>query len=139
MKFLLATLLVALFAASGLASELLGLFADPANPGKCVYDDLILSPGEEGDIKGECSLLLCSNELGLGKIQGCGIESVEEPCTMGDFIDSSAPYPDCCKQEIICPKSVSDSDDGDELGSPDDDFDIYANDDVDSDNGFANE
>ncbi|XP_061389601.1 uncharacterized protein LOC133324777 [Musca vetustissima] len=94
------TLVVAVF---GFESS--GWYKDPAHPGKCVYKELILSPGEEGQPKGECVRFLCGDSSGFATLQGCGVEDVQPPCKLGDYIDPKGPYAKCCERHIICPKS----------------------------------
>ncbi|XP_073820445.1 uncharacterized protein [Musca autumnalis] len=101
MKFLIFVLFLSLLGIA-LGSQAAGFFADPEHPGKCVYKDLVLSPGEEGTPKGECSRFVCNMESGFAKFHGCGAQSVEPPCKLGDFIDAKAPYPKCCEKYVVC-------------------------------------
>ncbi|XP_013116911.1 uncharacterized protein LOC106094254 [Stomoxys calcitrans] len=101
MKLFIFGLFFTLFSLA-LADEMVGFFKDPAHPGKCVYGGLVLSPGEEGKVKGECTRVLCGEDS-FATVQGCGIQSVESPCEMGDYINLDAPYGECCKRHIICP------------------------------------
>ncbi|XP_061389600.1 uncharacterized protein LOC133324776 [Musca vetustissima] len=96
--FVLLTFVVAV-----LSYESVGRFVDPAHPGKCVYKDLILSPGEEGKPKGECIRFMCNDSSGFATLQGCGVEAVAPPCKFGDFVDPDGPYAKCCERHIICP------------------------------------
>ncbi|XP_073820444.1 uncharacterized protein [Musca autumnalis] len=81
--------------------EMSGFFKDAAHPGKCVYNELILSAGEEGYPKGECVRLLCGANS-FGTIQGCGVESAEPPCKLGDYKNPNGRYPECCERHVIC-------------------------------------
>ncbi|XP_013116916.1 uncharacterized protein LOC106094260 [Stomoxys calcitrans] len=101
MKLCIVAWLLTLFTL-GLGYEMAGFFKDAAHPGKCVYDGLVLSSGEEGKVKGKCIRVLCGKE-GFARIQGCGTQSVAPPCVMGDYINLDAPYGECCKRHITCP------------------------------------
>ncbi|XP_075144659.1 uncharacterized protein LOC142219661 [Haematobia irritans] len=101
MKFLVIALFVTLIGAT-FAVESRGIFKDDAHPGKCVYKDMVLSPGEEGKVKGECERIICNKDNGFATLQGCGAESAPPNCKFGDYINVDAPYGDCCKRHIIC-------------------------------------
>ncbi|XP_075161862.1 uncharacterized protein LOC142234579 [Haematobia irritans] len=74
--------------------ESVGIFSDPAHPGKCVLGDVILSPGQEATLKGQCEIFMCGNAEGWATIQGCGVMSVQG-CTMGDSLYPEESYPKC--------------------------------------------
>ncbi|XP_073820449.1 uncharacterized protein [Musca autumnalis] len=87
----------------GLCYQSVGVFGDPAHPDKCVYKNLVLSPGEKVQPKGECLQFTCNDSTGFGTIIGCSVKAVTEPCKLGDYVDHEGPYPDCCEQKIECP------------------------------------
>ncbi|XP_013116912.1 uncharacterized protein LOC106094255 [Stomoxys calcitrans] len=101
MKLFCFALFMALFA-TGFASLLHGVFKDDAHPGKCVYKGLVLAPGEEGKVKGECLRVTCENADGLTELAGCPVQGVEPPCKLGDYVNLDAPYGECCKRQILC-------------------------------------
>ncbi|XP_037806389.1 uncharacterized protein LOC119600307 [Lucilia sericata] len=98
--FIVLSLILSVFSLT-FADESAGFFTDPAHPGKCVYEDVILSPGEEAKLPGQCARFSCG-ENSFATIQGCGVMLPPPGCHYGDFIDSSAPYSDCCEKELIC-------------------------------------
>ncbi|XP_013116914.2 uncharacterized protein LOC106094258 [Stomoxys calcitrans] len=76
------------------------------HPGKCVYSDLVLLPGEHGKPAGKCEQFHC--EAGFkGRIEPCDYRFIilEPPCWWGEIEDHSKPYPECCMRKVICPKS----------------------------------
>uniref|UniRef100_A0A1I8NMG6 Single domain-containing protein n=1 Tax=Stomoxys calcitrans TaxID=35570 RepID=A0A1I8NMG6_STOCA len=101
MKFLVFTAFVTLFTV-GFAYQSVGYYNDPAHPGKCVYQGMVLSPGEEGKVKGKCVSMLCANEDGLATVLGCPEEYVGPPCKLGDFVNIDAAYGECCRRHVIC-------------------------------------
>ncbi|XP_059219961.1 uncharacterized protein LOC106094262 isoform X1 [Stomoxys calcitrans] len=123
MKYLICLFLLAIFAQSfGYVAR--GIFNDPSNyffpsnicilhlyfvfkiclehPGKCVYEDLVLSPGEEGKPKGQCIRFMCRDDNGYGEIHGCGAYAPMPNCEFGDYINLDAPYGECCRRHEIC-------------------------------------
>ncbi|XP_013116913.1 uncharacterized protein LOC106094256 [Stomoxys calcitrans] len=105
MKFIGLFVILALCAVS-FASIRSGNFTHPDHPGKCVYGNLILSPGEAGYPDDKCVRVLCFKENGYGKVHGCGAMAVEPPCVFGDYVNRNAQYPDCCEKHVICPEAV---------------------------------
>uniref|UniRef100_A0A1I8PUX8 Single domain-containing protein n=1 Tax=Stomoxys calcitrans TaxID=35570 RepID=A0A1I8PUX8_STOCA len=101
MKYLICLFLLAIFAQSfGYVAR--GIFNDPKHPGKCVYEDLVLSPGEEGKPKGQCIRFMCRDDNGYGEIHGCGASAPMPNCEFGDYINLDAPYGECCRRHEIC-------------------------------------
>ncbi|XP_018790009.1 PREDICTED: uncharacterized protein LOC108969627 [Bactrocera latifrons] len=92
-------------------------FKDPAHPGKCVIKEKVVSPGQS--IKHPvmaCAQFTCDNAQGLATIETCDpVSALPSPfsmikydprdkptCSWGDFINTNAPYPECCKRHISC-------------------------------------
>ncbi|XP_011212782.2 uncharacterized protein LOC105232700 [Bactrocera dorsalis] len=92
-------------------------FKDPAHPGKCVVKDKVVSPGQS--IKHPvmaCAQFTCDNAQGLATIETCDpVSALPSPlsmikydprdkptCSWGDFINTNAPYPECCKRHFSC-------------------------------------
>ncbi|XP_005188177.1 uncharacterized protein LOC101895439 [Musca domestica] len=88
------------------AAVMVAKMGDPEHPGKCVYNGLILSPGESGYPEGRCLRVLCFGADGSGRIHTCGSQGAQPPCVMGDYMYPDAQYPKCCEKEIICPDNV---------------------------------
>ncbi|XP_055921095.1 uncharacterized protein LOC129952512 [Eupeodes corollae] len=95
-------LLLAVFVTLSSAAISRGQFKDPKHPGKCaIKSNLILSPGEKiknPDIA--CGRIICGQDSNA-EFQTCGAVSYPG-CIVGDYINKSLPYPDCCKRERIC-------------------------------------
>ncbi|XP_055841615.1 uncharacterized protein LOC129908830 [Episyrphus balteatus] len=94
--------LLTVFSATSLAAVASGQFKDPKHPGKCtIKENLILSPGEEiKNPDADCGRIICGGD-GYAEFQTCGVVSIVG-CKLGDYIDKSLPYPDCCKRKTIC-------------------------------------
>ncbi|KAM7361533.1 uncharacterized protein ACRADG_012538 [Cochliomyia hominivorax] len=101
MKFLIVVLFILSVCAVSFASEAVGFFRDPAHPGKCVYENLILSPGEEAKIPNDCGRILCGDD-GFATIQTCGVMGAPPGCKYTDYIDINAPYAECCERKLVC-------------------------------------
>ncbi|XP_037806401.1 uncharacterized protein LOC119600313 [Lucilia sericata] len=78
-----------------------GDFKDPDHPGKCVRDGLILSPGEERKVPGECALMTCYDD-GFATFKTCGTMVAPPGCQFGDYFDIDAPFGDCCEMTYSC-------------------------------------
>ncbi|XP_061396178.1 uncharacterized protein LOC133331819 [Musca vetustissima] len=104
MKFLTFTVLFGLFVVGAIGKGVETSYRSEEHPGKCVYKDLILSPGEVGLPKGECQRFTCQEKL-TGKIRTCDDIKfiVEPPCRAGDFENNGLPYPQCCMRKVVCP------------------------------------
>ena len=103
MKIVFYTTLLLALGATSFASVSRGDYSDPKHPGKCVIEpNLILSPGEHMNTE-TCGRILCSSN-GSAEFHYCGSKLVQIPgCTLGDYLDKSVGYPECCKQKLICP------------------------------------
>ncbi|XP_073820438.1 uncharacterized protein [Musca autumnalis] len=89
------------------AAVMFAKMGDPEHPGKCVYKGLILSPGESGYPEGICIRVLCFGADGSGRVHTCGSQGAMPPCFLGNYVNPSAQYPECCLKEIICPEDVN--------------------------------
>ncbi|XP_073820454.1 uncharacterized protein [Musca autumnalis] len=98
MKLLSLALLFALLIAGSYSS-------DPEHPGKCVYEDLILSPGEDGQPKGKCERIMCGEDL-VGEVVSCDQILMEPvpPCWWGEEANPGVEFPACCGKKLICPE-----------------------------------
>uniref|UniRef100_A0A1I8NLK4 Single domain-containing protein n=1 Tax=Stomoxys calcitrans TaxID=35570 RepID=A0A1I8NLK4_STOCA len=100
--FIFAFILMALGAVT-LAQEHLRYFKHLDHPGKCVFEDLVLSPGEEGQPRGSCLRLSCKQRDGLGSLKLCSPAQPAKPnCKVGGLINPSGVYPSCCERQVIC-------------------------------------
>ncbi|XP_073820459.1 uncharacterized protein [Musca autumnalis] len=102
---LLSLALLCLLIAGAIGRGLKSNSSDAEHPGKCVYEDLILSPGEEGQPKGKCQRFTCGKDL-VGHIESCDYRFIilEPPCWWGDLQNPEFKYPDCCMRKVICPE-----------------------------------
>uniref|UniRef100_A0A1I8NKQ4 Single domain-containing protein n=1 Tax=Musca domestica TaxID=7370 RepID=A0A1I8NKQ4_MUSDO len=89
----------------GFAAVMEGKITDLDHPGKCVYEGLILSPGEDGYPKGQCMHVMCSTADGSGTVHTCGSLGTSPPCYLGNYTNPTANYPECCFREVICPEN----------------------------------
>ncbi|XP_075144530.1 uncharacterized protein LOC142219426 [Haematobia irritans] len=105
MKIVSIASLIAILVSSTTAQVSRGVFSDPAHPGKCVIDNLILSPGQEGSVRGQCELIMCNNENGLATMHGCGAMHIQG-CELGDSLYPNELYPKCCERQVICPEGL---------------------------------
>ncbi|XP_023308476.2 uncharacterized protein LOC111690255 [Lucilia cuprina] len=101
MKFLVFLFLILSVCSLTFAALSQGYFKDPAHPGKCVYQGLVLSAGEEGKIPGACARMLCGSNS-FAEVQTCGVMVPPPGCHYGDYIDINAPYAKCCEKKMIC-------------------------------------
>ncbi|XP_011294424.1 uncharacterized protein LOC101895966 [Musca domestica] len=86
-----------------LGQQHLRYFKSYDHPGKCVFGDLVLSPGEEGQPKGSCLRLVCQQRDGLGTLKLCNNGSAVKPrCRLGALINPNGVYPACCERQVIC-------------------------------------
>ncbi|XP_059219013.1 uncharacterized protein LOC131995102 [Stomoxys calcitrans] len=77
-------------------------YAPAATFEKCVYRDLILSPGESGQPEGCCECFYCGpNQRGF--IERCNEIIVNLPCHLGEYTNPEATFPQCCERNVICP------------------------------------
>ncbi|KRF98742.1 uncharacterized protein Dwil_GK27604 [Drosophila willistoni] len=82
------------------AAVAFGVFKDPAHPGKCVVESLILSPGQSGRHPSMCARVNCL-ENSVAQIHTCGAVGLPPGSTFGDFKNPNADYPTCCDRHII--------------------------------------
>ncbi|XP_023298476.2 uncharacterized protein LOC111680989 [Lucilia cuprina] len=80
------------------AAVMQGNYADPKHPGKCVYHDMILSPGEHPYSK--CGRMLCG-ETGWIVFHTCGAILPPDGHKLGKPIYPDAKYPKCCEKHYI--------------------------------------
>uniref|UniRef100_A0A1I8NAZ2 Single domain-containing protein n=2 Tax=Musca domestica TaxID=7370 RepID=A0A1I8NAZ2_MUSDO len=107
MKFLSLVLVFCLLSVVGtFAKSLESFYGMTEHPGKCVYEDLIIAPGETAKPKGKCQRFSCGEEL-VGHIQSCDYRYIilEPPCWWGDIENPDLDYPSCCMRKIICPET----------------------------------
>ncbi|ALC38752.1 CG34177, partial [Drosophila busckii] len=73
------------------------------HPGKCVMSaDVILNVGVSiKDPTHACRQILCGLN-GLVKFHSCGKSIAPRGCTLGNYLDSGQPYPQCCERELRC-------------------------------------
>ncbi|XP_073823319.1 uncharacterized protein [Musca autumnalis] len=102
MKLFITAIVSTVFSAA-FASVSSGIWADPAHPGKCVYKNLVLSPGDNGFPEGVCEHFFCFKSSGFGEIQDCAIQVAVEPCTLGELKLPDSHYPYCCERYVMCP------------------------------------
>ncbi|TMW46342.1 hypothetical protein DOY81_008578, partial [Sarcophaga bullata] len=86
MKFLITIFFILSVSSVALASESVGYFKNSAYPGKCVYDGLILSPGEKAKLPNQCAQFLCGSGS-FGTIQTCGVMMPPPGCKYTDYIE----------------------------------------------------
>ncbi|BFF95456.1 uncharacterized protein DMAD_12856 [Drosophila madeirensis] len=77
-----------------------GIFKDPAHPGKCVVDGLVLNDGESKRHPKMCARVVCGKNS-EGQIQTCGVVGLPPGKKFGKYTAPNADYPDCCDREII--------------------------------------
>ncbi|XP_017853831.1 uncharacterized protein LOC108607496 [Drosophila busckii] len=96
-------LLLFCFVAELQAAEWIGAYSDAKHPGKCVMSaDVILNVGVSiKDPTHACRQILCGLN-GLVKFHSCGKSIAPRGCTLGNYLDSGQPYPQCCERELRC-------------------------------------
>ncbi|XP_059222825.1 uncharacterized protein LOC131996820 [Stomoxys calcitrans] len=101
MRFLIAICLILCMVAVSWAAEARGVFRNTAYPGKCyMSSSLILSKGEVAKNPNiPCGGIRCE-EKGVAVLQTCPIASFAG-YKQGDFVNTSKPYPACCKRQLI--------------------------------------
>ncbi|KQS70997.1 uncharacterized protein LOC26526202 [Drosophila erecta] len=77
-----------------------GVFKDPAHPGKCVLEGLVLENGQIARHPQRCERIICG-ENSVAEIQSCGAYGLPPGKKFGKFTDPKADYPVCCNREII--------------------------------------
>ncbi|XP_065371805.1 uncharacterized protein LOC135963761 isoform X1 [Calliphora vicina] len=101
MKFLIILAFILSVCSLSFAAESIGFYKDPAHPGKCVLDNLVLSAGEEAKLPNDCALFICGNES-FGTIQTCGVMVPPPGCKFTEYININAPYAECCEKKLVC-------------------------------------
>ncbi|XP_022226594.2 uncharacterized protein LOC111076874 [Drosophila obscura] len=77
-----------------------GIFKDPAHPGKCVVDGLVLNDGQSARHPKMCARVVCGKNS-EGQIQTCGVVGLLPGQKFGKYKAPNADYPDCCDREIL--------------------------------------
>ncbi|XP_016958671.1 uncharacterized protein LOC108030325 [Drosophila biarmipes] len=77
-----------------------GVFKDPAHPGKCVVDGLVLQKGQTARHPKRCERIICGDKS-EAEIQTCGAYGLPPGKKFGKYIAPNADYPACCDREII--------------------------------------
>ncbi|XP_061396179.1 uncharacterized protein LOC133331820 [Musca vetustissima] len=105
MKFLSLSILFGLLIVGAFGKGVKSFYGNAEHPGKCVYKDLILSPGEQGKPKGECQRFTCEADL-KGDIENCDYRFIilEPPCWWGEIENPDLSFPKCCMRKVICPE-----------------------------------
>ncbi|XP_059219396.1 uncharacterized protein LOC106094261 [Stomoxys calcitrans] len=103
MQFLNITVLLAIAFVGSLATK--PSYGNSEHLGKCVYLDLILSPGEHAKPATKCERFHCEEGL-KGRVEPCDYSLIilEPPCWWSDELeDPNQPFPQCCMRKVICP------------------------------------
>ncbi|XP_017026155.1 uncharacterized protein [Drosophila kikkawai] len=101
MRLALVSLMVAVLLASATeAAVSRGNFKDPAHPGKCVVDGLVLNAGQQARHPKRCERILCWNN-GDVEFHSCGAVGLPPNKKFGDYKTPNADYPACCDRYII--------------------------------------
>lgn len=100
------------------AAVVRGVFKDPAHPGKCVLEGLVLEKGQSARHPQRCERIICG-ENSAAEIQSyvcflqlyilyyirtyfrCGAYGLPPGKKFGKYTNPNADYPDCCNREII--------------------------------------
>ncbi|EDW39622.1 GL15427 [Drosophila persimilis] len=77
-----------------------GIFKDPAHPGKCVVDGLVLNDGQSARHPNMCARVVCGKNS-EGQIQTCGVVGLQPKQKFGKYTAPNADYPECCNREIL--------------------------------------
>ncbi|XP_016941098.3 uncharacterized protein [Drosophila suzukii] len=77
-----------------------GVFKDPAHPGKCVIDGLVLEKGKSARNPKWCEQIFCEDNS-MAQIHSCGAYGLPPGKKFGKYIAPNADYPACCDREII--------------------------------------
>ncbi|XP_017003904.2 uncharacterized protein [Drosophila takahashii] len=77
-----------------------GVFKDPAHPGKCVVDGLVLEKGQTARHPKMCARIVCQDKS-EAQIQSCGAVGLPPGKKFGKYTTPNADYPACCHREII--------------------------------------
>ncbi|XP_065371807.1 uncharacterized protein LOC135963761 isoform X3 [Calliphora vicina] len=101
MKFLLLLAFILSVCSLSCALVTLKLFKDPAHPGKCVYDNYVLSVGEKAKLHNDCALIVCGRES-FGVIQTCDPMDPPPGCKFTEYINIHAPFGECCAKKLVC-------------------------------------
>ncbi|XP_065366753.1 uncharacterized protein LOC135959675 [Calliphora vicina] len=101
MQVLFSLILIFCTISSGLAAAYYGYFGNSDNPGKCLINGLILLPGEVHYEVTQCAKVSCGED-GMAYFVSCGVYKPPGDCVLGDPIDPTGRYPDCCARRHIC-------------------------------------
>ncbi|XP_043063850.1 uncharacterized protein LOC108101257 [Drosophila ficusphila] len=82
------------------AAVVRGVFKDPAHPGKCVVDGLILEKGQGARHPKRCERVVCEDNSNA-QIQSCGSVGLLPGQKFGEYISPNGDYPACCERKII--------------------------------------
>nr|XP_016929540.1 uncharacterized protein LOC108009553 [Drosophila suzukii] len=94
-------LVVAVFLIAGIeASQYRGKFEDPAHPGKCVVEGLVLEAGQTGRHPKECARVDCGEDI-EAEISLCVADVLHPGYKFGKYTAPNAEYPACCNRDII--------------------------------------
>ncbi|XP_039493823.1 uncharacterized protein LOC120453263 [Drosophila santomea] len=77
-----------------------GVFKDPAHPGKCVLEGLVLEKGQIARHPQRCEQIICEENSAV-QIQSCGAYGLPPGKKFGKYTAPNADYPACCEREII--------------------------------------
>ncbi|KAM7360657.1 uncharacterized protein ACRADG_006721 isoform 1-T1 [Cochliomyia hominivorax] len=78
-----------------------GVHKDPDHPGKCVINDIIMSPGEIVlNPFNKCRRMICGANSWV-VIHTCGAILPPKGYKLGEPLDATAPYPKCCERHYI--------------------------------------
>ncbi|XP_017116494.1 uncharacterized protein LOC108138664 [Drosophila elegans] len=77
-----------------------GIYKDPAHPGKCVLEGLILEAGQSARNPKRCERILCGENSTVER-HTCGIYGLAPGQQFGKYKAPNADYPACCEREII--------------------------------------
>ncbi|KAH8328092.1 hypothetical protein KR067_003954 [Drosophila pandora] len=77
-----------------------GIFKDPAHPGKCVVEGLVLSSGQTARHPTKCERINCGSD-GNVEFHSCGAYGLPPGKKFGKYSSPKSDYPACCDREII--------------------------------------
>ncbi|XP_016988711.1 uncharacterized protein LOC108051210 [Drosophila rhopaloa] len=82
------------------AAVAVGFFEDPAHPGKCVLEGLILDAGQTARNPNKCERIVCSANS-MAQIQSCGVYGLAPGQQFGEYLTPNGDYPACCERKVI--------------------------------------
>ncbi|KAM7342340.1 uncharacterized protein ACRADG_009803 isoform 1-T1 [Cochliomyia hominivorax] len=112
MKFLLLISSICALVITSKAAVARGFFGDPGHPGKCVIENIILSPGEVAQFpKSPAPIQNSIIPIGCGRIicyhatevefHTCGLVLPPPGYKLGEPVTPTADYPKCCKRAFV--------------------------------------